>query len=392
MEHRFWTLVTALGAVGLLALLAWVTPTYSQAPASPLPKLTVESCLVYDTSTFRLRVVNWDVAGEWRLYRHQHGDIIGIGYLEAYETAGGFGPDSTLTTTLEGTWKKQFLEGETWVDRNGAHDLSVAEHIALGLFCTPAAHELGDLVWYDTDQDGIQDAEEPGVEGIDVSVYDDPACSGGVVYSGTTGVNGTYLFTDVVSSTYCLEFSNVPAGWEITLQNQGADDTVDSDAGLGGEIESVVLADDDYDEDMGLFVDGSIGDQVWCDLDTNGSPDAGEGMEAITVWLYTDPDCDGQEDALLHTTESAGEGAYTFADLNTGPPGATDAVCYVAMVDTADEDLDGCNNPLTEMSFGFLLNADTPDVETGDFGFTEEPGLPGPYRVYCPLVVKQSSD
>jgi len=382
-----------LGVMTLLGLVAWATPTYSSPAILAHPRLEVESCLVEGTSTFRLRAANGPMAGEWRLQLHNGTAIINFGYLEANEEVGGFGPDATIiiTTTIEGTWKKQFLEETAWVNRNGAHSLSVVGHSQQGLLCPPdPTYELGDLVWYDTDQDGIQDPSEAGVEGIGVDLYDDPTCSGSLTHTDTTDSSGNYLFTDILSGTLCLEFSNFPAGSEITLQNQGGADTIDSDAGrTNARIENISLAADDYDEDVGLHVDGSIGDRVWCDFDGNRSYDPGEGLANITLWLYEDPNCDSQEDALLGTLDTAGDGEYYFTDLNTGPPASTNDICYVVMVDAYDEDLGACTLPLTDLVFGFLLNADAPNVDAGHFGFREESSVPGPYRTYCPLVTRQ---
>lgn len=116
------------------------------------------------------------------------------------------------------------------------------------------AFDLGDLVWYDTDQDGRQDAGEPGVQGILATLYANGACTGRSLATDTTDANGNYLFSNVSYGTYCVEFSNIPAGWHMTSQDQGADDTADSDADpVTGQIQNIVLVADDYDEDMGLY-------------------------------------------------------------------------------------------------------------------------------------------
>jgi len=372
--------------VAVLALVAMATPTYSSPSAAAYPRLTVESCLVQGTSTFRLRATNGAVAGAWRLKLHQGEEVIDFGYLEADEEVGGFDPTTAITTTVEGTWKKQFFEDGQWVDRNGAHVLSVEGHTSNGWFCP--SYELGDLVWYDSNQDGIQDAGEPGIEGIEVELYATPTCTGTMQYSYTTDITGTYVFTGLDPGNYCIEFHSIPISWEITLQDQGADDSLDSDAGtVNARIETINLTANDYDEDMGLYVDGSIGDLVWCDIDGNSSYDAGEGMAQITVWLYEDSDCGGQEDVLLATTETFGDGEYNFTDLNTGPPGSTTELCYVVTVDSSDEDLGACNLPLTDLEYGFLLNADGPHASTGDFGF-KELSEPDGYWIFCPLVIK----
>jgi hypothetical protein len=118
--------------------------------------------------------------------------------------------------------------------------------------------DLGDLVWYDTNQDGLQDAGEPGVEGIDVDLYYTADCSGQWLVGTTTDANGAYLINQVPPAqdgSYCLEFSNIPAGWNITLQNQGLDDTVDSDADPAtGQIRNIIpVYEDAWDLDMGLY-------------------------------------------------------------------------------------------------------------------------------------------
>ena len=115
--------------------------------------------------------------------------------------------------------------------------------------------DLGDLAWNDADQDGIQDAGEAGVQGIEVDLFPNATCAGRAMASDTTDVNGNYLFTDLRPGTYCLEFYDVPAGRSITLQDQGADDTVDSDANPGtGRIENIGLTTSDLGQDIGLYL------------------------------------------------------------------------------------------------------------------------------------------
>ena len=115
--------------------------------------------------------------------------------------------------------------------------------------------ELGDLAWNDSDQDGIQGAGEPGVQGIAVDLFNNATCAGTAMASDTTDASGNYLFTDLRPGTYCLEFFNLPAGWVITLPNEGADDWVDSDANPStGRIQNIDLTTRDLHEDIGLYL------------------------------------------------------------------------------------------------------------------------------------------
>ena len=85
-----------------------------------------------------------------------------------------------------------------------------------------AAETFGDRVWYDLNKNGIQDAGEPGAAGIRVRVN-------GVNY--TTNVNGFWQSNDLRSRrSYTVTFSNLPAGYVFSPQNQGSNDNVDSDA------------------------------------------------------------------------------------------------------------------------------------------------------------------
>jgi uncharacterized repeat protein (TIGR01451 family) len=93
-------------------------------------------------------------------------------------------------------------------------------------WCRAGWTALGDYVWYDTNQDGIQDGDESGIPGVTVNLY---TASDVLSDSTTTDSAGLYKFTDLSAGDYYLEFLP-PSGYSFTLQNQGADDTLDSDA------------------------------------------------------------------------------------------------------------------------------------------------------------------
>jgi len=94
---------------------------------------------------------------------------------------------------------------------------------------------IGDFVWRDYNQNGIQDPGEEGVEGITVKLLlsgpDDEFCTpDDIVWREvTTGPNGEYLFECVEPSTYVISFMDLPTDWIFTGQDAGSDDE-DSDA------------------------------------------------------------------------------------------------------------------------------------------------------------------
>lgn len=63
--------------------------------------------------------------------------------------------------------------------------------------CDPAPIEIGNRVWEDTDRDGIQDAGEAGLAGIQVQLYQGATLIG----TTTTDANGLYKFTSLLPNT-----------------------------------------------------------------------------------------------------------------------------------------------------------------------------------------------
>lgn len=88
----------------------------------------------------------------------------------------------------------------------------------------PAA--LGDFVWLDENRNGIQDVGEDGVASVVVELYN---CAGQLLATTVTNASGYYLFSNLPAGDYNVKFI-LPNGYEFTLQNQGGDDALDSDA------------------------------------------------------------------------------------------------------------------------------------------------------------------
>lgn len=116
----------------------------------------------------------------------------------------------------------------------------------------PAA--IGDTLWIDENQDGIQDASEPGFPDVTVNLYE---CLGTVpIATTTTDANGFYKFDNLAPGDYFVEFIE-PEGYDITLQDQGIDDAIDSDADPStGRTICTTLDAGEYDPtwDCGLYL------------------------------------------------------------------------------------------------------------------------------------------
>jgi hypothetical protein len=70
---------------------------------------------------------------------------------------------------------------------------------SIQLLTALAPIEIGNRVWFDADQDGIQDADEPALPGVTVNLLDS---SGTVVATRTTDSEGNYYFSSDASSDF----------------------------------------------------------------------------------------------------------------------------------------------------------------------------------------------
>ncbi len=216
--------------------------------------------------------------------------------------------------------------------------------IDLGIFTSVT---LGDLVWYDADRNGVFDpATEHGITAVQVELLmEDPAtpgtyiaaidADGAPVAASFTDVDGRYSFTNLVSGKFKVVFS-LPSGFEWTPAGQGADATLDSNAGYSTTTDATatsgvitVFADaavgdsdanglhlTDPSVDAGVWLPFAIGDQVWFDLDHNGAQDPTETPVA---------------GATAHLVMAVADGSFiaaTDADGNPVADATTDANGY----------------------------------------------------------------
>ncbi len=258
-------------------------------------------------------------------------------------------------------------------------------------------NKLGDYVWYDNDQNGLQDVGEPGVNGITVELFTNATCTAPssqttvTANGGLPAADGWYEFTDLPAGDYCVQFSGLAPGWVITSQNQGGDDTLDSDAdAVTGQIQNITLTADDPTNDMGIYAAiGNILGQVYCDANLSLTYDAGEEQSGIAVTLLRDSDCDGTGDVTVATLDTDGTGSFDFTSLPVGlsPIPPNPAVCYVLNYDLTDADLTGCSEPFLPVTSVVELSTDIPSAPPIEFGNHVGPPLMIPVNKWWALML-----
>jgi hypothetical protein len=238
-----------------------------------------------------------------------------------------------------------------------------------GLISTQIA-SVGDFVWDDQNQNGIQDPGEPGLAGATVNLF---SSAGTLVGSTTTTSTGAYNFT-VPPGDYRLQFIP-PATYDFSPQDAGADDTADSDVssstGFTG-LFTLAAGDNDTTRDAGMFSVqppyASVGNFVWDDQNQNGIQDPGEpGIPNVRLNLFS------STGALVRTTLTNSTGAYLFADVIPGsyriqaipPSGYGISPLDAGGDDTLDNDFD----PATGFTAAFTLVGGQSDL-TWDLGLT----------------------
>jgi len=300
---------------------------------------------------------------------------------------------------------------------------------------------IGDRVWGDLNEDGIQDCDDTngngivgdagdigtecneGIEGVMVELVN---CqdSSDVIATVYTDADGFYLFEDVTEGEYCVlvNLDTVPIDFcglgtpVFTIQNGGGadiDSDVDPITGMSSQVYPTA-AQPDLTVDAGIICLEpivNIGDRVWEDLngdgiqncdDTNSNGivgDAGDtgaecnaGIEGVMVELVN---CQDSSDVMA-TAYTDADGFYLFEDVAGGD------YCVLVNLDTVPvdfcelgtpvfttrnggaDDKDSDVDPATGMSQAINVAGDQSDLSVDAGIFCSEPASIGD-RVWTDL-------
>lgn len=213
---------------------------------------------------------------------------------------------------------------------------------------------IGNYVWSDVNNNGTQDAGEPGIGNVTVKLYADAngdnTPDAAAIATTTTNAAGSYTFTGLTPGNYIVAVTT-PSGYVVgattaTSATPNNDNNTDNNGvtTVGGEVRSNYItltaggepttdgdgSNGNLTVDFGFRGTLNLGNVVWADLNDNGIYDANEvGINGVTVNLYVDANDDNQPDDrngdnaitaadIVATTTTSGGGVYQFNYLGAG--------------------------------------------------------------------------
>lgn len=226
---------------------------------------------------------------------------------------------------------------------------------------------IGDRVWVDVNENGLQDDGEPGVEGVKVKLRGVVNRTSEVVELETeTNDQGIYLFKDLREGIYSVTFdkTTLPAGYDPVEKQIGGDGAIDSDAdpqtGKTAEVH-LSFGDENLTLDMGIKVrKATVGDFVWFDKNLNGVQDKGEDPVPNFKVTLTGTDIYGRDVAVETTTRD--DGKYLFSGVTPGnyqvafdPASIPAGYRFAPKHQGDDRDADSDGDPATGVTTKFTL-------------------------------------
>jgi len=303
-------------------------------------------------------------------------------------------------------WDNSPNRGSTYTNSFGGRIPEISLNvISNDVSVTVVSGSIGDRVWYDVNNDGVQDVGEPGIENVMVNLLDasgNPiyvdSVTGLVVaftdpnatpYTATTDANGAYLFDNLPLTDYQVQVDDStlpPSG----VQSYDSDDmTAFSGSATTPHISShslstnqdtfgnITWGEDNEDQDFGYYYEPTfdIWDFVWLDANMDGIQDVWEdGINGVIINLLN------ASGAIVETTTTNATGFYEFTDISgeitdfsTGeyyveievPVGYTLSPSGGGSDTTLDSDIDRSTSRTALLDF--RIPYDNPNIDAGLF-------------------------
>ena len=238
---------------------------------------------------------------------------------------------------------------------------------------------IGELVWFDTNENNVWDATENGVNGLKILLFKEQPDGSFEEYDftysghkpGTPSDDGYFKFC-APPGKYYLEFAQPPYGMVAAMPNFGPNDSADSDVtGDNGpgttSTFSVTCTQENCNIGAGYYPMGTIGDFVWLDSNQNGMREPGEsGVGNVLVQAYD------QGGNMLGMDNTDTQGKYyidylqaTDVFLKFTPPSGYASTLPNMTNDNEDSDIDNSNGSMTTAFYNIVPGEHIPNVDAG---------------------------
>jgi gliding motility-associated-like protein len=239
--------------------------------------------------------------------------------------------------------------------------------------------KLTHFAWVDVNGDGVQDAGEPGLPGLTVTLSGNDFCGAPPAVAVATDLGGgIYEFAGVNPSGpagYTINF-DLLTGYQRTSPNETSD-ALDSDPVIAsGNVTSVDVEGDGLvaelaDIDAGYWQFSTLSDFVFEDINGNGVNDGEPGIDGVTVTLSG---FDGDGDNVMIVDVTAGGGFYEFDLVPPGPNYKIDFTLpsanhfFTRQNLGGDDNFDSDPNPANGEVTGIVVLSGDPIVDHIDAG------------------------
>lgn len=228
---------------------------------------------------------------------------------------------------------------------------------------------IGDFVWRDLNDNGLQDPMEPGMPNVIVCLYN---VQGSLIAKDTTDAFGYYEFTNLNPGQYFIfvQLGTAAANYYFGKRMIGSNRKIDSDVGSSGVSQSVQInSGTNYDSlDVAIVPFLSLGGFIWEDKNGNGVQEVLElGIKNVQVLLF-----DAVTKAQLKTTLTDMNGRYLFTKLKSGsyfvkvsPPVNFKFTLANVDSDLTDSDIDHSNGLNSSSSLILSMGLANPNLDGG---------------------------
>jgi hypothetical protein len=306
--------------------------------------------------------------------RNSGGFLLGTAVTDAngnFQFSGLANGDYTLDVTDTAGFVTN-LQPTTAAANTGQLAITVAgANVSATSFGYRSLGTIGEVVWSDSDGDGVRDPSEPGIGGVTVRIIiSGPdglfgTADDAVIATTTTAIDGSYRFTGLPQADYRVQVTDTGNVLAAFAQTGDPDVLLDEQGNVPLLAGAVDLSMNFGYQNASL---GNVSGTTFDDTDTDGVQDAGEnGLAGVSLDLVAaGPDgiYGTIDDLIVATTFTDASGNYSFVDVPNGS--------YRVHVTDLGDVLNGYT--LTSGLDQIPVTVAGADVSNVDFGYARVPG------------------